>query len=72
MTRQPSALTAAASSHEMVILDFDDAPGTAKKNHAPGPAQDAQAQRAAASKELEKAEQEIRRALLSARSVRRP
>ena len=42
MTRQPAALTAAASSHEMVILDFHDAPGAAK-TEAPGRAQDAQA-----------------------------
>ncbi len=39
LTRQPSALTAAAGSHEMVILDFHDAPGTAKTQ-----GQDAQAQ----------------------------
>lgn len=38
LTRQPSALTAAAGSHEMVILDFHDAPGTAKTQ-----GQDAQA-----------------------------
>lgn len=42
MTRQPSALTAAASSHEMVILDFHDAPGQAKTQLS-GHAQDAQA-----------------------------
>lgn len=42
MTRQPTALTAATSSHEMVILDFHDAPGTAKIQ-ASGQTQDAQA-----------------------------
>ena len=42
LTRQPTALTAAASSHEMVILDFYDAPAAAQ-NQASGPAPDDQA-----------------------------
>ncbi|SEN78696.1 transcriptional regulator, CdaR family [Duganella sp. CF517] len=42
LTRQPAALTAAASAHEMVILDFHNGPGTAK-SQAHMPAQDAQA-----------------------------
>jgi carbohydrate diacid regulator len=37
LTRQPSALTAAAGSHELVILDFDKGPANASASAAAGP-----------------------------------